>query len=88
MTTIGKSRSFSALRETQDDENNKTEWQQDAATSPSAGCCALRQSKKTLRLHEGVVHVRAAIAVKLPGFANLGNQVQVEIGGEDFVFVA
>ena len=38
--------------------------------------------------HQRFVHVGPAVAEKLPGLADLGDHVEVEIGGEDLVFVA
>src|ERR1700757_4317368 len=60
---------------------------QDAATLPKG---ALRRpyDRKALRLNQDFVHVRAAVAEKLPGFANLRNHVEIEVGGEDLVLVA
>src|SRR5215471_3988558 len=40
-----------------------------------------------LGFHQHVVHVRTAVAEKLPSFAHLGNHFEIEIGGEDFVLV-
>src|SRR5664280_336070 len=39
-------------------------------------------------LDQGLIHVGAAVAEELPGFADFGNHIEVEVGGEDFVFVA
>src|ERR1035441_7568113 len=39
-------------------------------------------------LYQGLIHVGAAVAEELPGFADFGNHIEVEVGGEDFVFVA
>ena len=41
-----------------------------------------------LGLYQGFVHVGTAVAEELPGFAHFGDHVEVEIGGEHFVFVA
>ena len=35
-----------------------------------------------------LVRVGAAIAEELPGFANLGDRIQIQIGGEHFILVA
>ena len=48
----------------------------------------LRPYEEALRLYQGIVHVRATVAEKLPGFADLRNHVEVEVGSEDFVFIA
>src|ERR1700682_1011527 len=42
----------------------------------------------TSSFHEGLVHIGAAVAEELPGLADFGDHVQVEIGGEHFVLVA
>src|SRR5574337_656293 len=34
------------------------------------------------------IHIGAAVTEKLPGLADFGNLVEVEVGGEDFVLVA
>src|ERR1039457_952844 len=39
-------------------------------------------------LYQGLIHVGAAVAEELPGFADFGNHIEVEVGGEDLVFVA
>src|SRR5436305_4331826 len=39
-------------------------------------------------LYQGFIHVGTAVAEKLPGLADLGNHFKIEIGGEDFVFIA
>src|ERR1035438_7482949 len=41
-----------------------------------------------LGLYQGLIHVRTAVAEELPGLADFGNHVEIEVGGEDFVFVA
>src|SRR6185436_257539 len=37
---------------------------------------------------ERSVHIGTAVAEELPGLADFGNQVEVEVGGEDFVLIA
>src|ERR1035441_10273530 len=39
-------------------------------------------------LYQGLIHVGAAVAEELPGFADFGNHIEVEVGPEDFVFAA
>src|ERR1039457_1550636 len=39
-------------------------------------------------LYQGLIHLGAAVAEELPGFADFGNHIEVEVGGKDFVLVA
>lgn len=41
-----------------------------------------------LRLHKISIHLGTAVTEELPGFAHLGDFIEVEIGGENFIFVA
>src|SRR2546425_6667338 len=57
-----------------------------------AGCRATTERARSrtavsARLHHVAVHVRAAIAVELPGVADLANQVEVEIGHEQLLLL-
>src|ERR1700732_3724547 len=42
----------------------------------------------TLSFYEIGIHVGTAVAEKLPGLSHFGNAVEIQIGGEHFVFVA
>src|ERR1041384_8270413 len=52
--------------------------------------CASRISflSMSLSLYQGFVHIGAAIAEELPGFADFADHVQVQVCGENFVLVA
>ena len=41
-----------------------------------------------LRLHQIAVHIGAPVAEKLPGLADFFDHVQIQIGGQHFIFVA
>src|SRR6185312_8312199 len=45
----------------------------------------IRTQERELRLHQIAVHLWPSVAIELPGIANLGDAIEVEIGGEHLV---